>query len=81
MIDHEEDIEDANLAWMYFAIYTCGIIPMIAGLGNYLQWIVHHRWVTKGGKVTDVLTKSVPRELQRDDFVTAQEAGRYVAMA
>jgi len=80
-IQDEVDIEDVNLAWIYFAIYTCGIIPMIAGVGNVVQWIVHHRWVTKGGKETDVLTKSVPRELQRDDFATAEEAGRYVAMA
>ena len=80
-IQDEEDQEDPTLAWIYFAIYTCGVIPMIAIVGNIVQYFVHHRWVTKGGKVTGVLTKVVPRELQRGDFETNEEAERYVTMA
>jgi len=80
-IQDEDDVEDPTLAWTYFYIYTCGIIPLIAIVGNLVQYIVHLRWVTKGGKETGALTKVVPNELQHDDFVTHEEAGRYIVMA
>jgi len=80
-IQAEEDMEDLEWAWNWVLIYTCGITPFVAIGLNSFQWFLHYRWVTKGGKVTEKLTKGVPKVLDREDFSTDAEAGRYVAMA
>jgi len=77
----QEEEEDIDEAWMYFWIYTLGIIPWVSIGGNALQWWLHYRWITRGGVATDTLSKIVPSSLQTDDFTSEEEAKRYVAMA
>ena len=72
--EDEEDEESIDEAWMLFWIYFGIVIPAVAGLGNVLQWVLHRRWILKGGQETGVLTKEVPRVLGLDET-------DYVAMA
>ena len=72
--EDEEDEESIDEAWMLFWIYFGIVIPAVAGLGNLLQWVLHRRWILKGGQETGLLTKEVPRVLGLDET-------DYVAMA
>lgn len=62
-IQNAEDEESLEMAWLYFWIYTGVVVPVLAFGGNCLQWVLHYRWVVKGGEATGVLTKEVPRVL------------------
>lgn len=79
-IQNEQDVEHVSVAWMYFWVYIWVILPVVAIGLNYLQWTLHFGWVTQGGEVTTHPTKIVPKILQRDDFSSDVEAGKYVAM-
>lgn len=73
----EEDRENFQYALKCFLIYTCGVLPVLAFGANALQWFLYHRWIIRGGKVVEVLTKVVPRVLQPDNGT----GGGYVQMA
>lgn len=44
-VQNEEDEESVELAWKYFIIYTCVIVPVIAVFCNWLQWALHRKRV------------------------------------
>jgi len=43
--------ESAGWAWGVFWITCGGIVPIVAGLGNYLRWKRYEWWILKSGKV------------------------------
>jgi len=74
---NEEDEEDLDAAWRNFWLATCIGIPLIAGGGNLLRWILYKRWVVDSGSVLPVsmVTKVPPKAIQPEELHYDEEGG------
>lgn len=43
--------ENAGWAWLVFWVFSGGVMPVVAGGGNYVRWKRYEWWILKSGKL------------------------------
>mmetsp|Transcript_30603 Transcript_30603/g.56112 ORF Transcript_30603/g.56112 Transcript_30603/m.56112 type:complete len:366 (+) Transcript_30603:172-1269(+) len=64
--DAYED-ETARTAWIAFGCAVGGGVPLIAGGGNLLRWMVYERWILKSGTKKKVSSKKRKKKKRRSE--------------
>ena len=70
-----EDEEDLDAAWFSFWVMTCVVVPILAGGGNIIRWVIYQNWVLNSGSVVSQATKVPPKSVQPEELYNDQEGG------
>jgi len=59
--------ENAKIAWIVFGCVVGGGIPLIAGGGNILRWMVYERWILKSGTKKKAVSPTKKRKKKKSE--------------